>query len=283
MPNMQACKRSIFPQKSIMNKLQSISTDLYYTFKRKIVKQTLLNLLFVRYKCRKIWIGGPGCGFYICPDILPSREKPSTNSTGSLAMGICYSAGVGDDTTFDFTLHEKFAMREIHLFDPTPMTIDWIARQNLPEEFSFHPFGLSGASGTTEFYLADTTEASSSASSSMIADGNSGVSKERTILIQVSSLGDIAKMHGHQFVDVLKMDIEGSEFDVIENLRDLDGLRFGQICVEFHHRFFPDHWRVLRKAIKTLSDCGYKCFAVNWNIMEFSFINARLSDDIKRR
>lgn len=254
----------------------------YYTIKRKIIKQTLLNLLFVRFKCRKIWIGGPGCGFHVCPDILPVREEPSTNSAGSSIGGICYSAGVGDDTTFDLALHEKFAMREILLFDPTPMTIDWIARQHLPDEFRFHPCGLGGISGTTEFYLSGTTEASSSSSSSMIADGNSGVSKERRIQIQVRSLEDIAKMNGHKFVDVLKMDIEGSEFDVIESLRGLDGLRFGQICVEFHHRFFPDHWRVLRKAIRTLSECGYKCFAVNWNIMEFSFINERMANEINR-
>jgi FkbM family methyltransferase len=255
--------------------------NLYYTIKRKIIKQSLLNLLFVRKKCRKIWIGSSGCGFYICPDILPGRENLKTGTTESRVMGICYSAGVGDDISFDLALHEKFAMREFHLFDPTPMTIDWIERQTLPEEFRFHPCGLGGTNGTADFYLSGTTEASSSSSSSMIADGNSGVSKDRRIEIQVRSLADIAKMNGHKFVDVLKMDIEGSEFDVIESLRGLEDLRFGQICIEFHYRFFPNHWQVLHKAIKTLSECGYKCFAVNWNIMEFSFINDRLHDDIR--
>ncbi len=255
--------------------------NFYHTIKRKIIKQTLLNLLFVRYKCRKIWIGDTGCGFYICPDILPSRETSSNRTAGIEIGAICYSAGVGDDTTFDLALYEKFQMSEILLFDPTPMTIEWIARQDLPEEFRFHPCGLSGTSGVSEFYLSDTTEASSSSSSSMIADGNSGVSKDRRIQIQVNSLADIAKLNKHKFVDVLKMDIEGSEFEVIESLKELNGLRFGQICVELHYGFFPNHWRVLRKAIKTLSECGYKCFAVNWNIMEFSFINVQLPDLMK--
>jgi FkbM family methyltransferase len=256
--------------------------NLYYTIKRKIIKQTLLNLWFVRHKCRKIWLGGEGCGFYVCPDILPLRETPATGTEESRASGICYSAGVGDDTTFDVALHERFVIDEIHLFDPTPTTIDWIARQELPHAFHFHPYGLSGVSGTNNFYLSEAEEASSSASSSMIADGNKWVSKERNIKIQVMSLADIAKMNGHKFVDVLKMDIEGSEFDAIESLRELDGVRFGQICVEFHQRFFPNHWRVLRKAIKTLSDCGYLCFAVNWNMMEYSFINTRADENMRK-
>jgi len=256
--------------------------NFYYTLKRKIIKQTLLNLIFVRFKCRKVWIGGTGCGFYICPDILPNRKTPQFDRAGNPLRGICYSAGVGDDIEFDLSLHERFVMSEIHLFDPTPLTIDWVARQNLPEQFHFHPCGLGGKTEEVDFYLSNTSEASSSSSSSMIADGNDSVSGQHSIKVEIISLCDFAKSNGHKFVNLLKMDIEGSEFDVIESLRDSDGLMFGQICIEFHQRFFPDHWKVLRKAIKTLSDCGYKCFAVNWNIMEFSFVNVRLFDEMKR-
>lgn len=244
---------------------------MYLFVKRRIIKQTILNLVFVRVWRRKIWIGQPGCGFYIHPDIL----LPGIGSTG-LKKSICYSAGVGDNISFDLELIKNFEFSDILLFDPTPMTIDWIARQDLPTIFQFHPIGISGESGTKEFYLADTDVASSAASSSMIADGNKWVSKNRAVRVQVMSLGDIAKANGHTFVDVLKMDIEGSEFEVIGNFKKLDELRFGQICIEFHQRFFPDRWRVLRKAIKQLSDAGYKCFSVNWNMMEFSFINVAL-------
>lgn len=163
------------------------------------------------------------------------------------------------------------------------MTIEWIANQQLPESFQFHPCGLAESSGTTIFYLADTNEASSAASSSMITDGNNGVSKERNIKVKVKSLDDIAKLNDHTFVDDLKMDIEGAEFDIIESFIGLESSRFGQICIEFHHRFFPSQWRTLRKAIKTLNEQGYKCFCVNWNMMEFSFIDFHNYDKQMRK
>jgi FkbM family methyltransferase len=247
--------------------------NIYYHIKRHVIKQTLLNLFFVRFRCRKVWLGAAGCGFHVCPDILPQPKIPNTVNNDPPSGAICYSAGVGDDISFDLALKENYNISELHLFDPTPLTIEWIDQQNLPAGFRFYPWGLSGESGVTDFYLSGTSAASSSSSSSMIADGNMWVLKENRIQIQVKSLGDIAKMNDHQYIDLLKMDIEGSEFDVIESMRSLDGLIFGQICVEFHQRFFPKRWQVLRKAIKTLSDCGYSCFAVNWNIMELSFVN----------
>ncbi|MDP4721663.1 MAG: hypothetical protein NWR51_06860 [Akkermansiaceae bacterium] len=99
--------------------------NLYYTIKRKIIKQTLLNLMFVRFKCRKAWIGAPGCGFFVCPDILSARDMSSNSPRESRVGAICYSAGVGDDVSFDLALHEEFDIRELVLFDPTPMTIEW--------------------------------------------------------------------------------------------------------------------------------------------------------------
>jgi len=261
-----------------MNAVKSAVSNLYYFIKRRLIKQTLLDLWFVRVKCRRVWLGGEGCGFYVCQDALPARAGGEKGAAGKSRGLISYSAGVGDDVSFDLALYENFATSEIRLFDPTPLTVEWVARQKLPEEFRFHPWGISGETGTVDFYLSDTTEASSAASSSMIADGNKWVSKERKIAVEVKSIADIARENGHTFVDLLKMDIEGSEFDVIESFKRLDGVRFGQICIEFHQRFFPDRWRVLNQAVKTLSDCGYKCFAVNWNMMEFSFLNVRMPD-----
>lgn len=264
-----------------MSSLLSTCRTSYYRIKRNIIKQSLLNFLFVRVKCRKIWLGGPGSGFFVCPDLLPLRKGSTINQAEDYAKSICYSAGVGDNISFDLSLHERFDMREILLFDPTPVTIEWIAQQDLPTEFRFFPYGINDTSGRRDFYLANTAVASSALSASMILDGNKGVTRKNSITIQVHSLGDIAKENGHHFVDVLKMDIEGSEFGVIESLRNLEDLRFGQLCIEFHQRFFPNRWKKLRKAIRTLSDCGYRCFSVNWNMQEFSFLDQRLLKGIR--
>lgn len=45
---------------------------------------------------------------------------------------------------------------------------------------------------------------------------------------------------GHNEIDILKMDIEGSEFKVIDNMMNphLEMIDFQILCVETHERFF---------------------------------------------
>ena len=45
---------------------------------------------------------------------------------------------------------------------------------------------------------------------------------------------------GHKQMDVLKMDIEGSEFKVVKDLMDsnLEAINVKLICMETHERFF---------------------------------------------
>lgn len=63
---------------------------------------------------------------------------------------------------------------------------------------------------------------------------------------------------GHEFVDVLKMDIEGAEYSVIEQIVN-DGLakRIGVILVEFHHWMSAFKLDDTRKAIEQLADVGF--------------------------
>jgi FkbM family methyltransferase len=59
-------------------------------------------------------------------------------------------------------------------------------------------------------------------------------------------------------VDLLKLDVEGSEREVIEELLDAGALaRVGAIIVEFHHD--PHRPALLADFIQTLGDAGYSC------------------------
>ena len=44
------------------------------------------------------------------------------------------------------------------------------------------------------------------------------MSESRTITVQMKSFADITKELQHRHIDVVKMDIEGSEYDVIESI-----------------------------------------------------------------
>ena len=62
----------------------------------------------------------------------------------------------------------------------------------------------------------------------------------------------------HDRVDVLKMDIEGSEYAVIEQiLRDGLSVRIGVILIEFHHWMSAFSRNDTRKAMANLAVAGF--------------------------
>jgi hypothetical protein len=81
----------------------------------------------------------------------------------------------------------------------------------------------------------------------------------------------LAAMLGHSSVDVLKMDIEGAEYEVLTDVLG-SGIPVGQILVEFHHR-----WREVgpvrtRQAIAALEAAGYVVVAVSSAGTEYTFV-----------
>lgn len=70
-------------------------------------------------------------------------------------------------------------------------------------------------------------------------------------LFALSSTTQISLLIGHTFIDILKMDIEGAEFEVLGSLIDQyrgKPLPFGQLQLEIHlaNRTFPEivNWYV---------------------------------------
>jgi hypothetical protein len=70
----------------------------------------------VEVKCKREPHGKLSGGWQICPDILPERP-------------VIYSLGVGFDLSFDESVLRTYGGAELHAFDPTPATRDWIAKQ----------------------------------------------------------------------------------------------------------------------------------------------------------
>ena len=75
------------------------------------------------------------------------------------ADSIVYSAGIGLDITFDKALIERCGCA-VHGFDPTPASIDFIARQfkeqSLSPKFCFEPVGLWDSETTLQFFAPKT-------------------------------------------------------------------------------------------------------------------------------
>lgn len=66
------------------------------------------------------------------------------------------------------------------------------------------------------------------------------VDKNHAIKVEMKTIRTIMKELGHQHIDILKMDIEGLEFQVVNDMMnlDLDNINIGLFCVEIHERFF---------------------------------------------
>ena len=167
--------------------------------------------------CDSEWYGNNYGGFYVCPTFIDESS-------------IVYSFGIGKDISFDNTIINKHNCT-VFAFDPTPKSINWLKTQKLPDKFKFHAFGLSNKSGIANFYLPKNDE---HVSGSLIRQKN--INKKESILVPVKSLIDIVTELGHAKIDILKMDIEGAEFDVIDSIIN-STLEVKQILVEFHYRF----------------------------------------------
>lgn len=178
---------------------------------------------------------------------------------------IVYSFGVGEDISFDLSLIEKYGLK-VFAFDPTPRSKSWLRAQKLPRQFHFFELGIADYDGIAEFYPPENPE---HVSHTMFGRGQTA---GPIIEVEVRQLKTIGKMLCHRCVDVLKMDIEGAEYAVLEDIVKTKSIRIRQILVEFHHRFPEVDLSQTRNAVELLNNCGYKIFHISKSGIEYGFI-----------
>jgi FkbM family methyltransferase len=183
--------------------------------------------------------------------------------SGLNERSVVYSFGVGLDISFDLALIENYGM-PVYAFDPTPRSIEWVKTQTLPENFIFSEFGIADYDGVSEFSIPD----DENFVSGRIGEENPNKKK---IKVNVKRLQSIMQLYGHDKIDLLKMDIEGAEYDVIADILD-SGIIIKQCLVEFHHRFEDIGIKRTREAVKKLNLAGYKIFHVSPSGEEIAFI-----------
>jgi len=201
-------------------------------------------------QCRKLSLGHDGAAWCVCPDTLD-------------ASSAVYSFGVGKEISFDLELIRRFGVR-VHAFDPTPRSTAWLAKQSLPGNFLFHPYGVADFDGHAKF-LPPVNPAHVS---------HTLVERQTpwpAIEVPVRRLSSIMQELGHDHVDLLKMDIEGAEYAVFEDLLRC-GIPVQQLLVEFHHRWPEIGVEKTRQAIRDLNSAGYRIFDVSPSGEEYGFL-----------
>lgn len=168
---------------------------------------------------------------------------------------VCYLAGVGEDITFDLALIDHVGCH-VWALDPTPrasLHVEEHARG--VDRFHFDPVGLWSEPATLRFY----------APQDPMHVSHSVVNLQRTdtyFEAPCLPLAELMEKNGHDEVDLLKLDIEGAEHAVIEQLLRVR-LRPRILAVEFDQ---PTSWLKIRRTIRALHEDGYRLAAIDvWN------------------
>ncbi len=216
-------------------------------------------------KARQKLVRNRGVRAAIAP-FLPTTPRPDLQRLGTIYGGwwvptsllnpetVVYSVGIGGDASFDLELMHRYGCR-VWGFDPTPFSLEYVSSQEWPPEWTFDPVGVWTKSASLTFRP---SAGQTSGSSSITRAGNEG----GVFTAQVEPLSALMQRHGHDRIDLLKMDIEGAEGPVLEDLLASD-LRPSIMCIEFDQPEAP--WSLVRRIRRILA-AGYLLNHVEgWN------------------
>lgn len=181
--------------------------------------------------------------------LLPENIKLDSNS-------IVYSIGIGEDISFDTTLSGKYNCK-VYMFDPTPRSIDHVEKiKNAlngkdelvnnkrfgggqsnyldiitnsncnPNNLIFEPIGIYNKNEFLDFYFPNNEEYVSCSLETF------GRNSNKSMKVQVKTVETVMKENNHSNIDVFKIDIENSEYDVLMNMFDCN-IYPKFICIDF--------------------------------------------------
>lgn len=167
---------------------------------------------------------------------------------------LVYSAGVGEDTSFDLELAARGL--KVVCFDPTPRAVAHMATSAPARVLDFEPIGWWNEDCELRFFAPrDAAHVSHSA-----------VNLQQTtdfFIARVERPETIRLRRGDPIPDLVKMDIEGAEYHVLPAMLR-DGFLPQVLCVEFNQ---PVPLRMPRVGLQELRAAGYVVqFVEGWNV-----------------
>ncbi len=144
---------------------------------------------------------------------------------------IVLSFGIGEDISFDEAIIDKYACT-VHAFDPTPKALAYV-KPFASDALKVYPWGLGAKDENRTFYLPRNPRHVSGSIS------HSRHLQDEAVQVSLRSLESTMREIGVGRFDMLKMDIEGSEYEVLRDERTMQILaqQRPQLLVEFHQRF----------------------------------------------
>lgn len=164
------------------------------------------------------------------------------------------SAGVGEDISFDLELIKRKECKIVGI-DPTPKSHRYIESASLPHNFILIKKALDNTNDSVIKLFKNNNPLHVSES---ILGSHGSVNNFDYYLTETVNLQNLFDAYNN--ISVIKMDIEGSEYKVIESLVTVpDSVR--QLCVEFHHFCSAKTLDDTKAAIQILKNLGFTKYA----------------------
>ena len=139
---------------------------------------------------------------------------------------VIYSCGIANEISFDEAISNKFGCNVL-MFDPTKQSLNFMNSINNPK-LKFFNIGIWKRDGNIKFF--HHTENSNLSVTNIFHS-------EKYFILPCKSIATLMREHQQSIIDVLKMDIEGASFDIINDLLD-KSIYPKQIVVELERSFF---------------------------------------------
>ena len=223
-------------------------------FRRKIIPHSVKLFGFDTlssnsiYKCSNLKSLGSKYGSWTIPlDFMNSNS-------------ICYCIGCGEDISFDLELIKTFNC-DVYAYDPTPKAINYVERlvKDNPK-YNFFKVGIWDKQDVLKFYEPKNSRHVSYSLLNLQKTNN-------YIEVDVKSLRQAMKDNQHSYIDLLKLDIEGAEYKVIDSIVN-EKLNINVICVEYDEFFNPidnEYISRIRSSINYLLSYGYSIIHTQCN------------------
>ncbi len=227
-------------------------------FSRRLMKERLKRK--VRLRTDLVRLGTDYGGWHVPQSVLTTDA-------------ICYCAGAGEDISFDCALIKQFGCA-VYSFDPTPRVVAYIeslktgadhgaekpedslsgahVAKEIIDKLVFSPIGVWSRSEKKKFYE---PRNKNHVSCSILNLQNT----EDFFEAQCHSLKDIMATYQHGSLCLLKLDIEGAEYEVLTSMIS-DNIQPQILCVEFDEWHLPKdkkYRKRIQEMIRKIENAGY--------------------------
>lgn len=158
----------------------------------------------------------------------------------------CYCVGVGVDATFDIALSNF--VTNVFSFDPTPRSIAFMEALDYDRNrISFHPIGIWNENEKLRFYAPMNRQHANYSTQDIHGTSEYFVADCKKLTTIMDELG-------HEHIDLLKLDIEGSWYEVLMHAVNAK-IQISVLCVEFDS---PTSFLKVTRMIRALNTIGLK-------------------------